>query len=432
MDLHVPPQLHRPLRPAGAPDPLRDRLAAHVAASTVAMLDPARIEALGEDLRIVQLHRLHHAGLVVCALVLSAFERKADTEGRWLDAQNVYRELGGPDSGTTSFRTMGRKMFPVMQAMVRRRVNELIRDTKDEALKGRLKVFRDVLIPDGCAFKLASILSGISPGTGQPAELKLHAVYSLKAKTAIEVTPTAGSVHDSEGFWPERWEAGALYIWDLGYQNNDRFVEASLAGALLLQRLKEKANPVVLASYGPAGYRRTLRHEDGSPMRLNEACTFGYVHQQEVLDLDVQLTDSNERSVVVRVVCVPVNGEDHYYLLNLPRSTFNPFEVAELYRVRWEVELLFRNWKGGVRMDHVHRLRHPTSLAVAVTASLLAALLSRDISAGLEQLTKELLPEAPLLAAEPLKTPSRSVSPGATDRAHTRRLPSNATLPAAG
>lgn len=432
MDLHVPPQLHRPLGPAGAPDPLRDRLAAHVAASTLAMLDPARIEALGEDLRVVQLHRLHHAGLVVCALVLSAFERKSDTEGRWLDAQNVYRELGGPDSGTTSFRTMGRKMFPVMQEMVRRRLNELIRETKDEALKGRLRVFRDVLIPDGCAFKLASILSGISPGTGQPAELKLHAVYSLKAKTAIEVTPTAGSVHDSEGFWPERWEAGALYLWDLGYQNNDRFVEASLAGALLLQRLKEKANPVVLASYGPAGYRRALRHEDGSPMRLNEACTFGYVHQQEVLDLDVQLTDSNERSVVVRVVCVPVNGEDHYYLLNLPRSTFNPFEVAELYRVRWEVELLFRNWKGGVRMNHVHRLRHPTSLAVAVTASLLAALLSRDISVGLEQLAEELHPGAPLLPAEPLKTPSRSFPPGATDRAHTRRSSSNATLAAAG
>jgi hypothetical protein len=41
-----------------------------------------------------------------------------------------------------------------------------------------------------------------------------------------------------------------------------------------------------------------------------------------------------------------------------------------------------------VRMDHVHRLRNPTSLAVAVTASMLAALLSRDLHAALERATE--------------------------------------------
>lgn len=124
-------------------------------------------------------------------------------------------------------------------------------------------------------------------------------------------------------------------------------------------------------------------------MRLNEACTFEYVHQQEVLDLDVQVVDSKGRSVVARVVRVPVDGEDHYYLATLARGTFTPFDLAELYRVRWEVELFFRNWKGAVRMDHVHRFRNPTSLVVAVLASMLAALLSRDISAGLEQLEED-------------------------------------------
>jgi hypothetical protein len=51
-------------------------------------------------------------------------------------------------------------MFPVMQTMLRRRVEELIRETQSHVLKA-LAAFRDVLIPDGCAFKLASILSGI-------------------------------------------------------------------------------------------------------------------------------------------------------------------------------------------------------------------------------------------------------------------------------
>ena len=160
MELHLPPGLRRPRRPASAGHPLRDRLAAHVTSATLSLLDPDRIEALGEDMRIIELHRVHHAGLVVCALVLLAFEQGSDTEGRWLDAQQVYVELGGPVSGATSFRNMGRKMLPVMQTMLHRRVEELVQETKSDVLKGRLAAFRDVLIPDGCAFKLARSCPG--------------------------------------------------------------------------------------------------------------------------------------------------------------------------------------------------------------------------------------------------------------------------------
>lgn len=387
MELAVVPQLRRPCPPS-QPNALRDRLAPHVERTVLSQLDPVLIEALAEDMAVVQRHRVHHAGLLVCAVILSAFERESDAEGRWLDAATIYRDLGGPETGMTSIRNMGRKMLPVMQKMLRRRMKALADEAKTAELRGRLKSFGDVLVPDGCAFKLASVLSGISPGTGQPAEIKLHAVYSVKAATAVEVTPTAGCVHDSDGFWP-KWEAGALYIWDLGYQNVDRFVEGALAGAHLLQRLKDNHNPELIASYGARGGRREIRDADGKRVRLEEALATGLVHKQEVLDLDVRLTDSKRRTYVARVVCVPTGGEDRYYLTTLPRETFTPHDIAELYRIRWEVELFFKNWKGGVRMDHVHRLRNPTSLAVAITASMLAALLSRDVHDGLERIAEQ-------------------------------------------
>lgn len=392
MELALAPTLYRP-SPSSKPDPLRDLFVPHVERSVLSMLDPDRIDALAEDMRVVQRHRVHHSGLLVCALVLSTF-RQSEVEGRWLDAAATYRDLGGPETGMTSLRNMGRKMLPVMQKMLRRRMKQLAAEAKTVELRGRLEAFHDVLIPDGCAFKLASVLSGISPGTGQPAELKLHTVYSVKSRTAQEVTPTAGSVHDSDGFWPT-WQPGALYIWDLGYQSVERFVEGALAEAHLLQRLKDNHNPEIVASYGPTGARRALRDADGSPVRLEEALAVGLVHKREQLDLDVKLvgkklSDGTRPTVIARLVCVPTEGEDRYYLTTLPRSTFTPSDVAELYRVRWEVELFFRNWKGGVRMDHVHRLRNPSSLAVAVTASMLAALLSRDLQTALDQVGETL------------------------------------------
>jgi hypothetical protein len=387
-DLYVVPKL-RPLRSAVAPNEVRDRFAGHIAEAMLTLLDPDRIEAMGEDMGIIRSHRVHHAGLLICAMVLAAVERGSDFEGRWLDTQTTYRRLGGPDSGTTSIRKMGRRMRPVLKEMMRRRMNQIVVETRDVELRGRLRAFRDVLIADSCAFKLASLLSGIYPGTGQPAELKLHAVYSVKASTATSVQWSAGSVHDSDGFWPERWEAGGLYLWDLGYNSHERFIDAALASAHVVQRLKDKANPVVIRSYGPTGASRSVLDDAGEYARLNDACVCGLLHQQPTLDLDVLIEDDLGRQVEARVVCLRINGEDYWYLTTLPRDVFTAHDIAELYRVRWEIELFFKGWKAAARLDHVHRLKNPDSLAVAVTASMLAALLSRDLHARLEQLSDE-------------------------------------------
>jgi hypothetical protein len=384
MELAVVPRLHRRLRPEKAPDPLQKQLARHVEQSVAAMLDPDRIEAIAEDMRLVERKRVHHAGLVVCSFVLSAFERSTDTEGRLLDARMTYEHLGGPRSGKTSFRNMAHKLLPVCHRLVRRRLRALAETAQTKEMRGRFAALADVLIPDGCAFKLARALSGVFPGTGAEAELKLHAVYSVKAGASLDDTRTAGSTTDSATFWPSTWASGALYLWDLGYQNNQRFIEATNAGAYVLQRLKTLSNPIVLASYSAEGERVDVLHDDGSPVRIDEACEFGYVHKQNVLDLDVEIEDDKHtrkggtapsqavpasqgerpRKVTARVVCVPYADEDRYYLTTLPRSTFTPHDVAELYRVRWEVELLFRQWRGAVRMDEVRRLSNPKSLEI--------------------------------------------------------------------
>lgn len=380
MQLAVVPQLRHAFRAEAATDPIRQLLAAAVEHTAVEMLDPERILALAEDMRVSQRKRVHHAGLVIDSLILSALQRSTDTEGRWLDAQRTYEMLGGKRSGQTSFRNQVRKLCPVMHRLLRRRLSGLADRTKDEVLRGRLKHFRDVLIADGCAFKIAKALSGAYPGTGTDAELKLHAVYSVGAGGCISIERSAGSTHDSDGLHPTRWEPGALYIWDLGYNSYERVVEAVSAGAHVLQRLKTGANPIALASYGPTGTRRELLDDDGRLIRLEQACAVGYVHLQRLLDLDVRIDDNTGRSVVVRVVCVPFGGEDRYYLTTLPREIFTPHDVAELYRVRWEIERFFRGWRGALRLDEVRRLANSKSLDAAVTASLLAAALAHDLT----------------------------------------------------
>lgn len=393
-ELAVVPRLHRPGRAERIVESVAERLATHVEQSVRALLDPDRIQGIAEDLRAVQRVRVHHAGLVVSAFVLSAFEGSRDTQGRILDAWTTYRALGGKDSSETSFRTCAHRLVPVFRELLRRAMERMANRVERRALRGRLERFADVLVPDGCAFKLANALAASFKGTGQAAEFKLHAVYSIGSSGLVDVHSTAGSVHDNDGFHPAKWERNALYIWDLGYNDHERFIDAALAGAIPLQRMKANANPIVIASYGPTGHPRELRDEDGKRLRLNDACEFGFVHKQSVLDLDVQLRDKNHRSFVARVVCVPCDGEDRYYLTMLPRESFTAHDVAELYRLRWEIELFFRTLKGAVRLDEVRRLTNKASLEIAIHASLLAAMLSRDIYDAFERASVELEPAA--------------------------------------
>jgi putative transposase len=412
MELAVLPRLRRPLKSELAPDPLRDRIAATVELCAVKMLDPALLEAIAEDMGLVRKKRVHHAGLIVCAVILSAFQRPTDTQGRWLDAQRTYEAIGGPRSSRESFHKQVIKLAPLMHALVRRRFDDMTARASRNYLRGRLACFADVLIPDSCGFKLAKALSGVYAGTGVPAQMKVHAVYSVAANDCVSAKGTAGSVHDSDAFWPE-WEAEALYVWDLGYQSINRFVDAAMSGAHVLQRLKDTHNPQVLASYGPTGARRALDDGEGGPVHIEEALAMGLVHQRAELDLDVRLVDSRKRVLVARVVCVPFDGEDRYYLTTLPREIFTPYDVAELYRIRWEVELLFRGWKGALRLDEVRRLRTQAALEAAVSASLLAASLSRDIAFELEQLANGGIDTAPDGAFPP--GGARSPSTGSAD-----------------
>lgn len=394
--LFVMPRFWRPVPAMSSDDELVRRAREVLASSIGSFLDPDRLQALAEDQGCVERKVKHHAGLMAIALILSALRHGPDTEGRWLDAQTLYERLGGPHAGATAFRDKVRALEPMFRVLLRRRVLALQQGRP--ALQGRLSAFAEVLIPDGCAFKIASALAGVWPGTGTPAAFKLHAVYSVRAGGLDELHASAGSVHDNVGFAPDCWVRNALYIWDLGYQDYDRFVDAVLSGAVPLQRLKDKANPVALAWFDADGVRRPLRDAQGRPVRLKEATEFGLLPSEGTLDLDVQIRDSRGRWVSARVVCVPYEGQNRWYLTTLPREVFTPFDVAEIYRLRWEVELFFRDLKGAVRLDEVTRLKNPASLRMALLASLIAATLGQELTAALNA-------EPPLSCDEPEAPP---------------------------
>jgi hypothetical protein len=100
----------------------------------------------------------------------------------------------------------------------------------------------------------------------------------------------------------------------------------------------------------------------------------------------------------------------------LPSEVFTPFDVAEIYRLRWEVELFFRDLKGAVRLDEVTRLKNPASLRMALLASLVAATLGQELTyRGAQRRAAPVVPRVQPPAT--MRRPPRSRTPLPSKRA---------------
>jgi hypothetical protein len=104
------------------------------------------------------------------------------------------------------------------------------------------------------------------------------------------------------------------------------------------------------------------------------------IYTDTVIDIDVEF-GRGEKAVVLRVVGLwnPERKDCHWYVTSLAPENFSPEEIGQIYRLRWQIELLFKTWKSLCRLDQVPSEKEEVVLCL-VYASLCAALLARVAS----------------------------------------------------
>ena len=129
---------------------------------------------------------------------------------------------------------------------------------------------------------------------------------------------------------------GDLLLADRGYFSGDYLREVDAAGGSYVVRGKTSLNPVVQAGYGAGG--RALRGVGGkklSEVRKKGPADFDVVWGQGEKAFRTRLIASWNRSM----------GQYRYLATNLPRDRYTPEAVDQAYRLRWQIELLFKEWK---------------------------------------------------------------------------------------
>jgi hypothetical protein len=119
-------------------------------------------------------------------------------------------------------------------------------------------------------------------------------------------------------------------------------------------------------------------------MRLNEALEKKVLLDDAgAVDLDVRL-ESEGRHATARVTAVLApDGNFHWYLTTVPRNVLTVGEVAQAYRLRWYIELVFKQLKSGLGLKAIRATR-PGAVMALVYAKVIALCLARLLELSVE------------------------------------------------
>ena len=264
-----------------------------------------------------------------------------------------------------------------MKACFERVLSAYMRDFED---MGRLQSkFSAVKITDSTSFQLPSALSVFYASNGgdtSGSSIKIHQSYDLLKGQILDFQVTDGKSNDSR-YWQEgslSIEAGELHLADLGYYTLAHLQAIQTQNAYFITRYKTNTTLYTRTKAGdlvPLDLASVVA-KVGKSMELPEV----YVGKEARLPtrlliekLPEEVTHRRLQQLKSRHANRSKKGRDYQnsdlkkclcgynlFLTNAPSELLNATEVAQYYRLRWQIELLFKIWKSLWNIDKIGKM----------------------------------------------------------------------------
>jgi hypothetical protein len=233
------------------------------------------------------------------------------------------------------------------------------------------KHVRDWHILDSSTVRLPAALIDLYPGTGDYAALKIHKRFSVGIGTAIDYWLSPAREHDAQHLVLDESWRGLGILCDLGYASFGLLHACETFSMRYVIRLKDNWKPKVQVIVRGTVSNTFAPGTDLDVLIADDVLTL----DGKVIDADVEL---GTESIRARLVGVPTDKGYCFFLTNLPPDVA-PRSVADLYRVRWEIELDNKLDKSACRLDEIKARSAPAARALvhaSMVASMLACLLA--------------------------------------------------------
>lgn len=258
----------------------------------------------------------------------------------------------------------------------------------------KLEGFRDLISIDSTLIRLHEQLVEKWPGprtNHSPASVKINAVVSVFGGTKTKIRVVEGKRAESKLMSIGNWVKDRILLFDLGYFGFKNFAKIKDHGGFFVSRLKSNSNPYIL---------RSLKQHRGRSIKVEGLRLSEIKHKLKrgICDFEVWATTSTSKNpktleksaVLLRVIGIwdSESSEYHFYITNLPIERFSAEDISALYRMRWSIELLFKELKSCYKLDCIS-----SGKDCIVEALIYTALLTLIISRRILSLLREEVPE---------------------------------------
>ena len=347
------------------------------------------IESLADDLDVVERNRKVDIVLLVWSLILGF---PAGARRTLASLRRRFQQVSAESIARSSLHD---RLTPGLAALLRRLVDWCLEMRTEHArsdIAERMEGFRSLLAVDSTVIRLHEMLAPKWEATNEgQAACKMHIVADIVDTAANSVQLTDQRTHD-QGPWKTigSWVENTLLLMDLGYYDFHLFHRIDQQDGSFVSRVKSNANPTIVRS------NRSCRGRsiDLAGKKLQDV--LGRLKRQVIdvtVALDVQLRKYRGRRRTCtrhfRMVGVrdDESGDYRLYFTNVDGEKLTPEDVAETYRLRWQIELLFTRLKTTMRL---HQL--PSSKEHVVRALIWASVLALLVSNVLMQAMRQMRP----------------------------------------
>jgi hypothetical protein len=243
------------------------------------------------------------------------------------------------------------------------------------SLAGPLAQFADVRLYDGTGQRVPPRGRKALPAcTKDKAGSKWVVGYSIKTGL-LEHAEGAAETASETPLWHKlvpSFTRGVLYLFDLGFFERKLFAAAQDAGAHVLMRLKKTAKVSVIGHIA----NRSLGVIPG--WSLSYYLTSVPRRRGTIFDLDVVWGKGKDMLGLRLVGIAHTSRTIRWYLTTVPRSQLAARQIVQAYRLRWLIELLFREIKQATDLGRSFTA-HPDAVQAMTYGAMLAHVLVRSL-----------------------------------------------------
>jgi hypothetical protein len=210
---------------------------------------------------------------------------------------------------------------------------------------------------------------------------------------AVELTDGRGGEHLGR----VQLAKGDLVVADRGYAHEVRIREALELGADVLVRIGHRAVPLADANgegFDPMKFATRRRPRAGRPPRAEGVVVYLRSDKQRVQPLRLVVVRKSADATVRAQTHINQEAQRRgkrptartlaaarfaFLLTSIPASEADDTTMAELYRLRWQIELAFKRWKSLLGIDQL-RADDPNLARAYIYAKLIGVVLADTIA----------------------------------------------------